>query len=186
MAVYCSCYTHVWVHTAQKKKKKKKKRNVCETATIHVRPDTIHTCSKVEGTAIPFPEKIQKTQHTQTQRWKMLISSGWKHILPRHMLCSVLLGPAFYRWPSPSKQNTTISRYSYFVKPMCGCTKHTRIMMKWLCPNVPFPITMPALSWQRSVFFSHLEISTSSLKSNKATTKLFLYVLCDLRHSWRG
>lgn len=59
-----SCYTHVWAHTAQKHYLKKP---LSQSASIHLRPDTIHTCSKGEGAANPS-QKTQKTKHTQRQR----------------------------------------------------------------------------------------------------------------------
>lgn len=38
------------------------KHNLCESLSIHLRPDTIRTCSKAEGAL----QKIQKTQRTQS------------------------------------------------------------------------------------------------------------------------
>lgn len=98
LTVYWSCYPHIWVQTSQNtaKKPNKKKNSLWKTTTIHLRLDTIHTCSKGEGTAIPFPENTANTTDTDE---KYLFPLGKNTFCCRN----VSLGPAFYRWPSPSK-----------------------------------------------------------------------------------
>lgn len=49
----------MFVHTAQK-------HNLGETVSIHLRSDTIHTCSKAKGTSIPLPENTTYTKTKNT------------------------------------------------------------------------------------------------------------------------
>lgn len=61
----------------------------------------------------PLPRKYRKHNRHKTKINKYLFPMGENTFCCRSVAshtCSVLLGPAFYRWPSLSKHNITISR----------------------------------------------------------------------------